>query len=124
VKVPEEIRNRQAGRPTELTDAVAQQIQHVCKRAFRALELSGYARIDLRMDAAGNVWVLEANPNPQIARGEDFARVGGKGRDVLRSGAAAHHQLGRALAAGERRMSAYTTTPTMMNGASGARMRT
>ena len=62
-----------SGPATELTDAVAQQIQHVCKRAYRALELSGYARIDLRMDAAGNVWVLEANPNPQIARGEDFA---------------------------------------------------
>jgi D-alanine-D-alanine ligase len=62
-----------SGPATELTDAVAQQIQHVCKRAYRALELSGYARIDLRMDAAGNVWILEANPNPQIARGEDFA---------------------------------------------------
>ncbi len=40
---------------------------------YRALELSGYARIDLRLDDAGNAWVLEANPNPQIARGEDFA---------------------------------------------------
>ena len=49
------------------------EIQHLCKRAYRALELSGYARIDLRLDEAGNVWVLEANPNPQIARGEDFA---------------------------------------------------
>ena len=48
-------------------------IQHTCKRAFRALELSGYARIDLRLDEAGNAWVLEANPNPQIAKGEDFA---------------------------------------------------
>jgi D-alanine-D-alanine ligase len=35
--------------------------------------LSGYARIDLRLDNAGNAWVLEANPNPQIAKGEDFA---------------------------------------------------
>ncbi len=62
-----------SGPATELSDTFAQQVQHVCKRAYRALELSGYARIDLRMDAAGNVWVLEANPNPQIARGEDFA---------------------------------------------------
>ncbi len=45
----------------------------MCKRAFRALELSGYARIDLRVEDNGNVWVLEANPNPQIAKGEDFA---------------------------------------------------
>jgi D-alanine-D-alanine ligase len=62
-----------SGPATELTDVVSQQIQHLCKRAYRALELSGYARIDLRMDETGTVWVLEANPNPQIARGEDFA---------------------------------------------------
>jgi D-alanine-D-alanine ligase len=62
-----------SGPAKDLPDEVAAKIQHVCKRAFRALELSGYARIDLRLDDAGNVWVLEANPNPQIARGEDFA---------------------------------------------------
>ncbi|HKT35752.1 MAG TPA: ATP-grasp domain-containing protein [Nitrospira sp.] len=48
-------------------------IQHLAKRVFRALGLSGYARIDLRMDAQGNLYVLEANPNPQVARDEDFA---------------------------------------------------
>src|SRR5207244_2982845 len=62
-----------SGPATELAGAKAEEIQHLCKRAYRALELSGYARIDLRMDEAGNVWVLEANPNPQIAKGEDFA---------------------------------------------------
>ena len=62
-----------SGPARELTDAAATQIQHLCKRAYRALEISGYARIDLRLDEGGNVWVLEANPNPQIARGEDFA---------------------------------------------------
>jgi D-alanine-D-alanine ligase len=62
-----------SGPTRELPEEVADAIQHLCKRAFRALELSGYARIDLRMDEAGKAWVLEANPNPQIARGEDFA---------------------------------------------------
>src|SRR5437773_2864843 len=62
-----------SGPARELPENVAEGIQHVCKRAFRALEMSGYGRIDLRMDDAGKVWVLEANPNPQIARGEDFA---------------------------------------------------
>ena len=56
-----------------LPESKAEEIQHLCKRAYRALELSGYARIDLRLDEAGNAWILEANPNPQIARGEDFA---------------------------------------------------
>ena len=56
-----------------LPDGVADQIQHLAKRVYRALGLSGYARIDMRMDKDGNVYVLEANPNPQIASGEDFA---------------------------------------------------
>src|SRR3989449_4654301 len=62
-----------SGAATDLPEGKAEGIQHLCKRAFRALELSGYARIDLRLDDTGNVWVLEANPNPQIAKGEDFA---------------------------------------------------
>jgi len=62
-----------SGPARDLPEAQAEGIQHVCKRAFRALELSGYARIDLRLEDNGNVWVLEANPNPQIAKGEDFA---------------------------------------------------
>jgi D-alanine-D-alanine ligase len=63
----------ESGPAKELPDTLIDQVQHICKRAFRALELSGYARIDLRLDAEGRVWVLEANPNPQVARGEDFA---------------------------------------------------
>jgi len=63
----------ESGPARELGDADRDRIQHICKRAYRALELSGYARIDLRLDEAGTVWVLEANPNPQIAKGEDFA---------------------------------------------------
>jgi D-alanine-D-alanine ligase len=57
----------------DLPEDRRERIQHVCRRVYRALELSGYARIDLRMDKEGKVYVLEANPNPQIARGEDFA---------------------------------------------------
>jgi len=67
-----------SGPAKDLPEGVAERIQHVCKRAYRALELSGYARIDLRLDDAGHVWLLEANPNPQIARGEDFAESAAK----------------------------------------------
>ena len=42
-------------------------------RCWWAFGLAGYARIDMRLDDAGKVYVLEANPNPQIAYGEDFA---------------------------------------------------
>ncbi len=63
----------ESGLARDLPEGVSDRIQHVCKRAYRALELSGFARVDLRLDGDGHVWVLEANPNPQIAKGEDFA---------------------------------------------------
>jgi len=56
-----------------LPEGKAEEIQRLAKRVYRALGLSGYARIDVRLDAAGHVYVLEANPNPQIAHDEDFA---------------------------------------------------
>ncbi len=56
-----------------LPDPLPGQIKNLCKRIYRVLELSGYARIDLRLDADGKIYVLEANPNPQLAYGEDFA---------------------------------------------------
>ena len=45
----------------------------LARRIYRALSLSGYARIDLRLTDDDRVYVLEANANPQIAYGEDFA---------------------------------------------------
>ena len=48
-------------------------VQHLAKRVYRALDLSGYARVDLRMTNDGQLFVIEANPNPQLAQGEDFA---------------------------------------------------
>ena len=39
----------------------------------RLLNLSGYARIDLRLSPDGQVWVLEANANPDLAYGEELS---------------------------------------------------
>ena len=58
---------------TDLSDTLSEQIQRVSKRVYRALEMSGYARMDFRLDAHGNFFVMEANANPQLAFGEDFA---------------------------------------------------
>ena len=52
---------------------VAARVQRIAKRTYQALDLNGYARIDLRMDENGRLFVLEANPNPNLAYGEDFA---------------------------------------------------
>ena len=49
------------------------EIEKVCKRTYKALSLSGYARMDLRLREDGEVFVIESNPNPNISYGEDFA---------------------------------------------------
>ncbi len=48
-------------------------IPNICKRIYRALGQTGYARMDLRLTEDGQVYLLESNPNPQLAYGEDFA---------------------------------------------------
>lgn len=70
----------------DLPPGVAEKIVRMCKRIYRLLGMSGYARIDLRMTPEGKVYVLEANPNPQIALGEDFA-------DSARAGGVSYLQL-------------------------------
>jgi D-alanine-D-alanine ligase len=62
-----------SGPAKDLPEALVRQIGSVCKRVYRSLMLSGYARIDLRLTEDGRVYILEANPNPQLAFGEDFA---------------------------------------------------
>ena len=57
----------------DLSTTQQEQISKLCKRVYRALSLSGYARLDLRMTESGQVFVLEANPNPNLSYGEDFA---------------------------------------------------
>jgi D-alanine-D-alanine ligase len=57
----------------ELDAERAAHVQHLAKRVYRALDLNGYARIDLRVNEDGRAYVLEANPNPNLAYGEDFA---------------------------------------------------
>jgi len=50
-----------------------ERIDRMARRIYRALHLSGYARIDFRLRSDGALYVLEANPNPNLARAEDFS---------------------------------------------------
>lgn len=61
------------GPAKDLPDGVEAKITKLAKRLYKALGLTGYARIDLRLDADGEVWVLEANANPDLSLDEDFA---------------------------------------------------
>ncbi|MDA0739439.1 MAG: ATP-grasp domain-containing protein [Nitrospirae bacterium] len=58
-----------------LSPELQHNIQKVAKRVYRHLAISGYARIDLRLaeHEQNKIYVLEANPNAQLAYGEDLA---------------------------------------------------
>ncbi len=56
-----------------LPRGMAEHISRLCRRAYRILDLEGYARFDLRIDRGREVYLLEANPNPAIAENEDSA---------------------------------------------------
>jgi D-alanine-D-alanine ligase len=64
-----------SSRPAEdLPAAVVQQLDRLSRRVYRALGLSGYARMDFRLREDGTVFALEANANAHLAAHEDFAR--------------------------------------------------
>jgi D-alanine-D-alanine ligase len=61
------------GPARELPEGMPQRVAQAARRIYRALSLSGYARIDMRLTPEGNLYVLEANANPNLAQVEDFA---------------------------------------------------
>ncbi len=58
---------------TDLPAGVEAQLDKLSRRIYRVLGLSGYARMDFRLTADGRVYALEANANPNLEEGEDFA---------------------------------------------------
>jgi D-alanine-D-alanine ligase len=63
----------QDGPAEGLAPEVAARIQRTAKRIYKILGLDGYARIDFRLSADGTPYFIEANPNPEIARSQEFA---------------------------------------------------
>ena len=57
----------------DLPPAVLATLDRLSRRIYRTLGLSGYARMDFRVNAEGQVYVLEANANPNLEAAEDFA---------------------------------------------------
>lgn len=52
---------------------IYKQIVKSCKEAYNALEISGYARFDIRLKENGEAFIIEANPNPNIGEADEFA---------------------------------------------------
>jgi len=61
------------GPAENLPDGLPARMARLARRIYRTLNLSGYARIDLRVTPEGQLFVLEANANPNLAQSEDFA---------------------------------------------------
>jgi D-alanine-D-alanine ligase len=61
------------GPAKDLAPDVTARIQRAAKRIYRTLGLDGYARIDFRLSADGTPYFIEANPNPEIAKSQEFA---------------------------------------------------
>jgi D-alanine-D-alanine ligase len=69
-----------------LPDGTMARLEQLSKRIFRALHLTGYARMDFRLRADGALYVLEANANPNLSAAEDLsqsARKAGMDYDEL-----------------------------------------
>ncbi len=67
-----------SGFPDDLSESLQRSLATVAKRVFRALQMRGFGRIDLRLTDEGKLVVVEANPNPEIAQGEDIAEAAAK----------------------------------------------
>ena len=53
--------------PPVITETERAGIKNTVEKSFSIAGCQGYARVDMRMDAAGNIYVLEVNPNPDIS---------------------------------------------------------
>jgi len=58
----------------ELDPALIRRIEQACKKIYRLLAIDGYGRLDLRLTSENEIVFIEANPNPVLARDEDFAQ--------------------------------------------------
>jgi D-alanine-D-alanine ligase len=77
-----------------LDPTLARNIVQTCKRIYRLLTIDGYARVDLRVTPANEIYFIEANPNPILAADEDFAQ------SALKAGLAYPQLIARIIRAG------------------------
>jgi len=56
----------------DLDEETAQRLSETALAAYQALKLRDYGRIDMRLTPKGEVYVIEANPNPWLSSGAEF----------------------------------------------------
>jgi|SRR5207249_171892 len=74
------------GAAKELPEGVEDDLARLGRKVYRVLKIRGFGRIDVRLTPQGEIFVIEANPNPSLAEDEDFAQSAcnaGIGYDAL-----------------------------------------
>ncbi len=61
--------------PAPITARLERRIRRMAVRSYQCTGCRDYARIDMRTDAGGGLYVLEVNPNPDISPKAGFARA-------------------------------------------------
>jgi D-alanine-D-alanine ligase len=62
----------------DLDEATTKRLSETALSAYQALKLRDYGRIDMRLSKKGEVFVIEANPNPWLASTAEFAMAAKK----------------------------------------------
>jgi D-alanine-D-alanine ligase len=62
----------------DLDEATVQKLSETALAAYRAVKLRDYGRIDMRLTSEGEVYVIEANPNPWLSSKHEFAMAAKK----------------------------------------------
>jgi D-alanine-D-alanine ligase len=63
------------GPAKDLSPELQERIKRLAKRICRTLVIDGYARVDFRLSAENVPYFIEANPNPEIAKSQEFAHA-------------------------------------------------
>ncbi len=63
----------ETGEAQDLSAEQREDFGRLAKCVFRALYMNGFARMDFRLRSDGHIFLLEANPNPNLSKGEDLA---------------------------------------------------
>lgn len=61
--------------PADLPAALTRDLKRIASMAWKAVRGQGYGRVDFRIDRDGRPWLLEVNPNPDIAPDAGLARM-------------------------------------------------
>lgn len=62
----------------DLDEETAAKLTETALKAYRAVKLRDYGRIDMRLSPKGDVFVIEANPNPWLSSAQEFAMAAKK----------------------------------------------